>query len=186
MSTDQAWIPTGEKPYKCAYCGKLYENNAKLKRHESLSHISEKPFKCMECGMAFAERHKLKRHLATHSGVKPHQCFLCLMSFSRVDSLRRHQFIMHKEYMQQEGLEQQVMADNAKHETLHDRSQQTATVDNRNPPQIPDNYSQEIGAVIARYRQDLESVSNVGDRDDKDNGTDDHREEGESEGQGKD
>ena len=54
--------------YKCDYpgCTSVFKENAKLKRHK-LVHTGEKAFKCEYCGLSFSLRHNLKTHEKTHT-----------------------------------------------------------------------------------------------------------------------
>ena len=54
--------------YACDYpgCTSVFKENAKLKRHK-LVHTGEKAFKCDYCGLSFSLRHNLKTHEKTHT-----------------------------------------------------------------------------------------------------------------------
>ena len=47
-------------------CSSVFRENAKLKRHK-LVHTGEKAFKCEYCGLSFSLRHNLKTHEKTHT-----------------------------------------------------------------------------------------------------------------------
>ena len=57
--------------YACDYpgCTSVFKENAKLKRHK-LVHTGEKAFKCDYCGLSFSLRHNLKTHEKTHTRIE--------------------------------------------------------------------------------------------------------------------
>ena len=48
-------IHTGEKPYKCKYCGGVFRRRQYMLKHEML-HTGEKPFICQICGKGFVQK----------------------------------------------------------------------------------------------------------------------------------
>ena len=55
------FIITGEKPHKCAVCGKAFSQSSNLITH-SRKHTGYKPFACDHCGRAFQRKVDLRRH----------------------------------------------------------------------------------------------------------------------------
>jgi uncharacterized Zn-finger protein len=77
---------TGEKPYSCLQCTKLFAATDGLRRHLNV-HIGEKPFACFLCTKISGESRALQKHLRAHTGAKPYSCLHCEESFSHASTL---------------------------------------------------------------------------------------------------
>lgn len=89
---------SGEKPFKCARCGKRFaEKN--IRDYHQLKHTNDKPFKCDNCPKQFVHKVDLRRHMYVHSGKKPFSCVFCKKSFIRKDHAERHEITHFKEYI---------------------------------------------------------------------------------------
>ena len=78
--------------YKCDYpgCQRVFKENAKLKRHK-LVHTGEKAFKCEFCGLSFSLRHNLKTHEKTHTRRDLLKCRYCRYETIQKCNLRLHE-----------------------------------------------------------------------------------------------
>ena len=78
--------------YRCDWpgCSSVFRENAKLKRHR-LVHTGEKAFKCEYCGLSFSLRHNLKTHEKTHTRTDLLKCRYCPYETIQKSNLKLHE-----------------------------------------------------------------------------------------------
>ncbi|ODM87550.1 putative zinc finger protein [Orchesella cincta] len=78
-----------KREYKCAVCGKVFDNRSVLSRHYNV-HTRERPYQCPVCSKPSARTETVTAHLKVHTGEKPFSCTDCDASFARATSRKIH------------------------------------------------------------------------------------------------
>lgn len=97
---------TGERPYMCEVCGKLFKSDSAIRLHVINMHSKDgnsqcpaKPsLKCQVCGRAFRWKHHLTDHERIHTKERPYICTICGKSFRQRSARNAHVKIVHKEH----------------------------------------------------------------------------------------
>ncbi|XP_063371761.1 oocyte zinc finger protein XlCOF6-like [Cydia amplana] len=82
-------IHSGEKPFRCKYCGYESSKKSNLRTH-LMTHTNEKPFRCTHCDHKSRTKADLQRHLMTHTDEKPFSCSHCSYKGKRKGELQTH------------------------------------------------------------------------------------------------
>ena len=82
-------IHSGLRPYVSDQCDKRFPGLDSLRKHQSF-HTVELSHACSQCGKTFQDKWGLRRHMRTHTRVRPFASTECTASFSYSDSVKKH------------------------------------------------------------------------------------------------
>ncbi|CDQ70789.1 unnamed protein product [Oncorhynchus mykiss] len=95
------------KQYRCETCGKLFNNQLSLQRHQQYRNL-EQGYKCTLCCKIFTDKERLREHLQEHAHEIFYCCGQCGKRFLKQETLYAHQ----KEQHGSLGLKQMGKSDN--------------------------------------------------------------------------
>ena len=67
----------------CIECKKVFASSSSMRYHQRVVHSGEKPYKCNMCEKVFNRNDTLQTHIASHSDLKPFMCSVCGKQFGR-------------------------------------------------------------------------------------------------------
>ncbi|XP_010883304.1 zinc finger protein Xfin [Esox lucius] len=83
------------KQYRCETCGKLFNNQLSLQRHQQYRNL-EQGFKCTLCCKIFEDKERLRKHLQEHAHERFYCCGHCGKRFLKRETLYAHQKERHR------------------------------------------------------------------------------------------
>lgn len=87
---------TGERPFKCKFCGFAFKESHHLDNHLSMHLGKTKRNICEECGYTASSRCNLEQHKLIHKNKKPFNCTMCKSQFRQRTHLKLHMETVHK------------------------------------------------------------------------------------------
>ncbi|NWV82286.1 ZN728 protein, partial [Dasyornis broadbenti] len=67
-------IYTGEWPYECPECGKMFRSCGDLTKQQPLHTGEREALLCPDCGKGFKQNSHLSRDRFVHTGERPFEC----------------------------------------------------------------------------------------------------------------
>lgn len=84
---------TGEKPYKCYICAANFATSSSLSKHVQYGHYNIRDYECDLCKKKFISKAKVEEHIKVHTGEKPFKCHVCNRAFNKKNNLRNHMYV---------------------------------------------------------------------------------------------
>lgn len=86
--------------HECGHCDRKFYLPSQLKDHMT-SHTGERNFRCEFCGKCYPRLKALKVHMESHSTDKKYKCSLCSASYTQLNNYKNHMRSKHQDVREQ-------------------------------------------------------------------------------------